>query len=666
MRIIILSVLLVFTAQLGFSINDTIHVTSEITDVTVFFEGAQVHRHADVDFVKGKYVISVDSLPLNINQESIQVEGIKHGRIVSVQMQLMPENLNFVYSEKISIEDEIELQTYIISELNAEISVFDIEKKLLLDNISYSNNKQGSKIAEVKEAAAFYRSKLMEIHTAKLKLNKQLKEEQKKLVDLSSKLRKLTHAKSKSYNQILVGIESETVLRSNLKLNYYIKDAGWEAEYDFRVEDINQPLTVVHNASIYQLSGEDWRDIKITLATENPSLGNELPELTVWKLGQQNYAAKSSSSYNNSSHSSYEYYMSDGGNSGTMKGRVVDSETQEPIPFANVVIEQGGQQRGGASTDFDGYYTIKPIAPGTYSLTGRYVGYQPKQINGVTVNQDKIRFVDFSMNSSMTELECFEVADYEVPLISKDQTSSGGTITSEELRPGSRRSSYIGSSARTENIQPREDFVLELAKTIDRQEFELAGMSSIRSESKMKSFKIKEQEVEVDYKYHAVPRMEKEAFLTAEITNREDLDLLSGISKIYFKGTYTGEAYIEADNADDTLRLSLGRDKDIIVEKSAKHDLNDKMVSGNRKEQINWNIVVRNTKSAAITLVLLDQIPLSERKSIEIELTESSGAKYDPLSGELKWEILLNANDKAELDFGIEVKYPRYMNLNIK
>ncbi len=118
---------------------------------------------------------------------------------------------------------------------------------------------------------------------------------------------------------------------------------------------------------------------------------------------------------------------------GTLKGRIIDSETKEPIPFANVVIELGGAQKGGASTDFDGYYTIKPINPGTYTVKALYVGYQPKQINGVSVIGDKIRFLDIEMKSTMTELEVFEVVDYEVPLISKDQTSSGGTVTSEEI-----------------------------------------------------------------------------------------------------------------------------------------------------------------------------------------------------------------------------------------
>ncbi len=118
---------------------------------------------------------------------------------------------------------------------------------------------------------------------------------------------------------------------------------------------------------------------------------------------------------------------------GTLKGRVIDAETKEPIPFANVVIEMGGAQKGGSATDFDGYYTIKPINPGTYSVKVLYVGYQSKQVNGVVIIADKIRFVDVELTASMTMLEAFEIVDYEVPLISRDQTCSGGTVTCEEI-----------------------------------------------------------------------------------------------------------------------------------------------------------------------------------------------------------------------------------------
>ena len=45
-----------------------------------------------------------------------------------------------------------------------------------------------------------------------------------------------------------------------------------------------------------------------------------------------------------------------------------DQDTKEPIAFANVVLEVGGTMSGGATSDFDGNYVIKPVQPGTYDL----------------------------------------------------------------------------------------------------------------------------------------------------------------------------------------------------------------------------------------------------------------------------------------------------------
>src|SRR5690606_8641574 len=73
---------------------------------------------------------------------------------------------------------------------------------------------------------------------------------------------------------------------------------------------------------------------------------------------------------------------------GALQGKILDSETGEPLPFANVVVLQNGNQVAGTTTDFDGQYSIKPISPGTYDLQATYVGYQTQQISNVIVNSD--------------------------------------------------------------------------------------------------------------------------------------------------------------------------------------------------------------------------------------------------------------------------------------
>jgi outer membrane receptor protein involved in Fe transport len=119
--------------------------------------------------------------------------------------------------------------------------------------------------------------------------------------------------------------------------------------------------------------------------------------------------------------------------SGAIKGKIVDNETGEPIPFANVILENGGTVEGGATSDFDGNYIIKPVSPGTYNLKATYIGYKSVLIRGMIINADQIRFFDIKMEATAETLEEIVVTDYRIPLINKDETVSGGHVTAEEI-----------------------------------------------------------------------------------------------------------------------------------------------------------------------------------------------------------------------------------------
>ncbi|MFA4864102.1 MAG: carboxypeptidase-like regulatory domain-containing protein [Bacteroidales bacterium] len=119
--------------------------------------------------------------------------------------------------------------------------------------------------------------------------------------------------------------------------------------------------------------------------------------------------------------------------SGVLKGKVLDKDTREPLPFVNIVVEVGGTNVGGSASDFDGNFMIKPIPPGKYDVKATYVGYKPTMYKGVAIAADNIQFLDIEMESTAQMLTEFEVKEYAVPLISKDQTTSGASVTSEEI-----------------------------------------------------------------------------------------------------------------------------------------------------------------------------------------------------------------------------------------
>jgi hypothetical protein len=75
--------------------------------------------------------------------------------------------------------------------------------------------------------------------------------------------------------------------------------------------------------------------------------------------------------------------------------------------------------------------------------------------------------------------------------------------------------------------------------------------------------------------------------------------------------------------------------------------VNDKrFAGGNVKETVGWIITARNTKRTNVHLIIEDQYPISELKSIEVELEENSGAKIDTQAGKLEWDIELGSGEK--------------------
>lgn len=119
---------------------------------------------------------------------------------------------------------------------------------------------------------------------------------------------------------------------------------------------------------------------------------------------------------------------------GGIKGKVLD-EKGEPLPFANVVAKQKGNIITGTHTDFDGHFMIKSLQPGNYDLEASFVGYKSVNITGVVVKSDQLTFQDFKFTSeAVVLLESVLCYEYAVPLIDKDNTISGNTVTRSDIK----------------------------------------------------------------------------------------------------------------------------------------------------------------------------------------------------------------------------------------
>lgn len=173
--------------------------------------------------------------------------------------------------------------------------------------------------------------------------------------------------------------------------------------------------------------------------------------------------------------------------------------------------------------------------------------------------------------------------------------------------------------------------------------------------------------LEATYRYSCIPKMEREAFLLARITGWEDLDLVEGPANVYFGGTYVGQSYIYTRSVDDTLDLSLGRDKKLVVTRTkVKEFNNEKTVGSTKKETFSYEIIVKNTRKTAVEVELMDQIPVSQDAEIIVEATELSKGVLDPATGFVTWRMNIPPGEQQKVVLTYTIKYPKSKEVNTR
>ena len=191
-------------------------------------------------------------------------------------------------------------------------------------------------------------------------------------------------------------------------------------------------------------------------------------------------------------------------------------------------------------------------------------------------------------------------------------------------------------------------------------EFEIGLLYSIPSASKPTVVDIQNFEMQAVYEYSVAPKLDQDVFLMAKTTGWEEFNLLQGEANIFFEGTFVGKSYIDPNNIKDTLAISLGRDKRIIVKREKMKDFTSrKVIASNQRDTYAWQISLRNTKSEPIKISVEDQIPVSQNSQIEVTVIDVAGAKYNKDTGKLNWDMALQPNDEKKVVFKFEVKYPK-------
>jgi uncharacterized protein (TIGR02231 family) len=197
--------------------------------------------------------------------------------------------------------------------------------------------------------------------------------------------------------------------------------------------------------------------------------------------------------------------------------------------------------------------------------------------------------------------------------------------------------------------------------------FELSTLYTVINDGKNVAVDMKDDQIPASFEYFSVPKKAKKGFLTAHIANWTDYNLMDGEVNLYYEGTYTGKTAFSLANADDTLNLSMGRDKGITINRvKVKEFSKNQVLSDKKLSSADFDITVRNNKKFPVHIVVEDQIPLSTEKEITIDNATYEGATLDEATGKVTWKLDLAPGKEQKLKLSYTVKYPKAYRLQIE
>jgi Domain of unknown function (DUF4139)/N-terminal domain of unknown function (DUF4140) len=602
-------------------------IQSTIENVTVYYAGASVERIAKVSIIKGKNHLLFTGISQQIDEESIQISSKTNLDISSVKF-LLNNQSEEVAQKEIGIlnQQKEDILEKIVTE-KQNLKVFQREEEMLLKNQAIGGSYAGLKANDLKEAVEFHRTRMQEILRKQLEINRIIKGFEKDIQKINQKLTEVTEKADEKNSEVLVELNAkEAATNIEIKLNYIVMDAGWRPSYNLKVNSIDQPLQLSYKGNIFQYSGEDWKNVKLSLSNANLKRKGEAPELQPWTWGSPNDYSK----YLNETQIKKTGFTS-------VFGNVKDGENNGNIAGVSVHIK--GTVLG-TVTNGNGFYYLN-IPPDLKNkkieLVFTFIGYvsQEKQ-----VNDEK---TDVVMKTDSKMLEEVVVTGY--------STQYKRDVTGSETR-------ILGGKVAGVNVQATKKLVQD-TETLTTQNFDLIERFTVLADGNEITADLKDLNIPAQYEYITIPKIEPEAFLTAKIIDWEQYGLLKGDANLFYEGTFLGKTELNLTES-DTLTVSLGRDKNIIVKREKlKAYTKSQFIGAKKTDNYQYQISIRNLKKQTVNLVVQDQVPVSNNKEVEIFDTDISGGILNKETGEIQWRQSIGAGQDKNFVLKYSVKYPK-------
>ena len=290
MYFIAMGLLLVTT---GLQAQNEKTVSSKVTEATLFFRGAELTHTATVMLERGNNEVRIEGLSAIMDVNSLKIKTTNNVLMSSY-------NFSIDYLSKLkeqsstqlkSMEDSIKICKTKLDKLNIDLKINAGLQTQLETGItkSTSGSEKGLTLNELRETMDFYKTKSEQIENQKLVLNEQKVELEKTLQRLQAQLDQ-ENTKNKERSGILhLTLVAPAATNCALTIQYFTSSAGWMPYSDITVASADRPIMISQKSKIYQTTGFDWNNVKLTLSTATPSNGKIAPLFSAWFLREQTF-----------------------------------------------------------------------------------------------------------------------------------------------------------------------------------------------------------------------------------------------------------------------------------------------------------------------------------------------------------------------------------------
>lgn len=601
----LLAVLLLAATQL-FAGDDRNTVSAPLISAIVYRSGAELTHTARATLRQGSNDLVIEGLSNDLDLNSIRI-GCE-GKVTIMSVEFSTDYLKPVVKSPLvrKLEDSLETVSKEISHLSVLASTDKEMLDLLKANKEIRGTQTGLSVTELVKMMDYYKAKTLELQNELA----QFREKESRLRETVEKIKLQISEEEQKNNQkggrLLLQLMNPVAGSFDLTISYITSKASWNPSYDIRVDNVSKPFSLMYKAKLVQTTGIDWKKVKLSLATSIPNQQNNAPLLHSWFLSYVNPVADIED----------RLYKSNSIQS-VLAGRVPGMEV---VSNESVVINNDANDK--LRVKLRGLTSINSAASPIYV------------VNGIVTTVDEVEKIDPNNIRSIDVLK-----NNEATSIYGERAANGAVVVTLKGDLGD----YISVSDKALNVT-----------------FDIDIPYDVPGNGKEQNVELKEYTVNGVFKYYAVPKLDKDAYLLCEVSDWEQLNLLPGEANIIFEGTYTGKTFLDPQSTKDTFNLTLGRDKRIVVKREKLKDFSSvKFLGSNKKQVITYELTVKNNKKEPVLVQLKDQYPLSTNKEIEVELLENSGAAINSEIGVLTWSLQLAPGESKKVRMSYSIKYPK-------